>query len=229
MRKVQAYHDVRRSAESRRMQLQCFAFTVVKTSSGRTPCNQNVYFKCALTELRPIKFLLLSFSLIMVDVAGALSSTTRESFMGRTRGALKSMRSALGGGGEYLQGLGSRLGSALSSSLEESELTTTPSSPSSPHPTAQVVNLEAEIGRRKLKFPRWVGITVIQPQSRINLWSTVICIRKLYIVISFLVYANSEENVLPVDTYIWFSGSEQICPMKTTRPWLGKSWNDKVA
>ncbi|XP_024937463.1 uncharacterized protein KIAA0513 isoform X2 [Cephus cinctus] len=87
----------------------------------------------------------------MVDVAAALPSTTGGgSLMGRTRGALKSMRSALGGGGEYLQGLGNRIGSALSSSLEESELTTTPSSPPSPpHPIPQVVKQQEDIGRRK--------------------------------------------------------------------------------
>ncbi|XP_012271439.1 uncharacterized protein KIAA0513 [Orussus abietinus] len=91
----------------------------------------------------------------MVDVTTALPSTNGISLMGRTKGALKSMKSALGGGGEYLQGLGNRIGSALSSSLEESEITTTPSSPPSPpHPTIQA-SKEQEIGRRKLRLPRF--------------------------------------------------------------------------
>lgn len=94
----------------------------------------------------------------MVDIAAALPPNGGGSLMGRTRGALRSMRSALGGGGEYLQGLGSRLGSALSSSLEESELTTTPSSPSSPPrqgpPPAMKQEMD-EIRRRKLRLPRY--------------------------------------------------------------------------
>ncbi|XP_046737642.1 uncharacterized protein KIAA0513 isoform X4 [Diprion similis] len=95
----------------------------------------------------------------MVDVAAAIPVTNGGgSLMGRTRGALRSMRSALGGGGEYLQGLGSRLGSALSSSLEDSELTTTPSSPSSPPrqgPSPAMKQEADEIRRRKLRLPRF--------------------------------------------------------------------------
>lgn len=41
--------------------------------------------------------------------------------MGRTKGALRSMRTALGGGGEYLQDLSNRIGTALTTSLDESE------------------------------------------------------------------------------------------------------------
>jgi len=91
----------------------------------------------------------------MVDVTTALPSNGSGSLIGRTRGALKSMRSALGGSGEYLQGLGNRIGSALSSSLEESELTTTPSStPSSSRAPPQVIKSEEQLGRRKLRLPR---------------------------------------------------------------------------
>ncbi|XP_048507457.1 uncharacterized protein KIAA0513 isoform X2 [Athalia rosae] len=99
----------------------------------------------------------------MVDVAAAMPTAAGNgsgSLMGRTRGALRSMRSVLGGGGEYLQGLGSRLGSALSSSLDESELTTTPSSPSSP-PRLQESSpsmkqeIEEVVRRRKLRLPRF--------------------------------------------------------------------------
>ncbi|XP_071578214.1 uncharacterized protein KIAA0513-like isoform X1 [Temnothorax nylanderi] len=92
----------------------------------------------------------------MVDVTTALPSNGGVSLIGRTRGALRSVRSALGGSGEYLQGLGNRIGSALSSSLEESELTTTPSSPSlSPQAPPQVIKLEEQLGRRKLRLPRF--------------------------------------------------------------------------
>lgn len=91
----------------------------------------------------------------MVDVTTALPSNGGASLIGRTRGALRSVRSALGGSGEYLQGLGNRIGSALSSSLEESELTTTPSSlSSSPQAPSQPVKLEEQLGRRKLRLPR---------------------------------------------------------------------------
>ncbi|XP_077277563.1 uncharacterized protein KIAA0513-like isoform X3 [Temnothorax americanus] len=92
----------------------------------------------------------------MVDVTTALLSNGRVSLIGRTRGALRSVRSALGGSGEYLQGLGNRIGSALSSSLEESELTTTPSSLSlSPQAPPQVIKPEEQLGRRKLRLPRF--------------------------------------------------------------------------
>lgn len=92
----------------------------------------------------------------MVDVTTALPSNGGGSLIGRTRGALRSVRSALGGSGEYLQGLGNRIGSALSSSLEESELTTTPSSPpSSPQALPQAVKPEEQLGRRKLRLPRY--------------------------------------------------------------------------
>ncbi|XP_012164677.2 uncharacterized protein KIAA0513 isoform X1 [Bombus affinis] len=92
----------------------------------------------------------------MVDVTTALPSTGGASLIGRTRGALRSVKSALGGSGEYLQGLGSRIGSVLSSSLEESELTTTPStSPSSPQAPPQTSNPEEQLARRKLRLPRF--------------------------------------------------------------------------
>ncbi|XP_011153386.1 uncharacterized protein KIAA0513 isoform X1 [Harpegnathos saltator] len=99
----------------------------------------------------------------MVDVTTALPSNGGGSLIGRTRGALRSVRSALGGSGEYLQGLGNRIGSALSSSLEESELTTTPSSPpSSPPPPPQAappmkppIKSEEQLGRRKLRLPKF--------------------------------------------------------------------------
>ncbi|XP_015432648.1 PREDICTED: uncharacterized protein KIAA0513 isoform X2 [Dufourea novaeangliae] len=97
----------------------------------------------------------------MVDVTTAPPSTGGASLIGRTRGALKSVRSALGGSGEYLQGLGSRIGSALSSSLEESELTTTPSTPpSSPQAPPQTEKEEDHLARRKLRLPRFgAGLT----------------------------------------------------------------------
>ncbi|XP_076664272.1 uncharacterized protein KIAA0513-like isoform X4 [Andrena cerasifolii] len=93
----------------------------------------------------------------MVDVTTALPPTGGASLIGRTRGALRSVRSALGGSGEYLQGLGNRIGSALSSSLEESELTATPStSPTSPQaPPATVKPEEEQLARRKLRLPRF--------------------------------------------------------------------------
>ncbi|XP_025074045.1 uncharacterized protein LOC105427043 [Pogonomyrmex barbatus] len=93
----------------------------------------------------------------MVDVTTALPSNGGASLIGRTRGALRSVRSALGGSGEYLQGLGNRIGSALSSSLEESELTTTPSSPSSPPqaPPPRTTKPEEQLGRRKLRLPKF--------------------------------------------------------------------------
>ncbi|XP_066589703.1 uncharacterized protein KIAA0513 isoform X2 [Prorops nasuta] len=87
----------------------------------------------------------------MVDVAAALPSSGG-SLIGRTRGALRSMRSALGD----LQDLGNRIGSALSNSLEESDLTTTPSShPSSPLEAAQVSKAEGTLPPRKLRLPRF--------------------------------------------------------------------------
>lgn len=77
------------------------------------------------------------------------------------------MRSVLGGGGEYLQGLGNRIGTALSSSLEESDPTTSPSTQTSQtHPAAKAAQQQqqpvekdatatAELdARRKLRFPR---------------------------------------------------------------------------
>ncbi|OXU17382.1 hypothetical protein TSAR_009931 [Trichomalopsis sarcophagae] len=111
----------------------------------------------------------------MVDVTSAPASAETGSFMGRTRGALRSMRSVLGGGGEYLQGLGNRIGTALSSSLEESDPTTSPSTQTSQTKpgaraalhkqqqkqqqlekdataTAAATELDA---RRKLRFPRF--------------------------------------------------------------------------
>lgn len=90
----------------------------------------------------------------MVDVTTA-PSTGGVSLIGRTRGALRSVKSALGGSGEYLQGLGSRIGSVLSSSLEESELTTTPSTPpSSPQASPQTKPEEEQLARRKLRLPK---------------------------------------------------------------------------
>ncbi|XP_078052431.1 uncharacterized protein KIAA0513-like isoform X1 [Augochlora pura] len=92
----------------------------------------------------------------MVDVTTALPSTGGATLIGRTRGALRSVRSALGGSGEYLQGLGNRIGSALSSSLEESEMTTTPSTPpSSPQAPPQTSKQEDHLARRKLRLPRF--------------------------------------------------------------------------
>lgn len=87
----------------------------------------------------------------MVDIPTALPSTETGSFMGRTKGALRSMRSVLGEGGEYLQGLGNRIGSALSNSLEESDVNTTPSSSCSPQALAK----EEELGRKKLRLPKF--------------------------------------------------------------------------
>ncbi|CAG5107336.1 Similar to Kiaa0513: Uncharacterized protein KIAA0513 (Mus musculus) [Cotesia congregata] len=89
----------------------------------------------------------------MVDVTSNLPSTNGTTLMGRTKGALKTMRTALGGGGEYLQGLGSRIGSALSSSFEDSEVTT-PSSPPSLHLNDQNTSRNEGTARRKLRFPR---------------------------------------------------------------------------
>ncbi|XP_076298019.1 uncharacterized protein KIAA0513-like isoform X1 [Lasioglossum baleicum] len=92
----------------------------------------------------------------MVDVTTALPSNGEATLIGRTRGALRSVRSALGGSGEYLQGLGNRIGSALSSSLEESEITTTPSTPpSSPQAPPQTPKQEDHLARRKLRLPRF--------------------------------------------------------------------------
>lgn len=88
----------------------------------------------------------------MVDVTTPLPSTAGGSLIGRTRGALRTVRSALGGSGEYLQGLGNRIGSALSNSLEENELTTPSSTPSSP--PHQPVKEEEHLARRKLRLPR---------------------------------------------------------------------------
>lgn len=106
----------------------------------------------------------------MVDVTAAPEPG---SFMGRTRGALRSMRSVLGGGGEYLQGLGNRIGTALSSSLEESDPTTSPSTQTSQtqpagakagqQPQQQVEKdaAAAELdARRKLRFPRFYCLAV---------------------------------------------------------------------
>lgn len=90
----------------------------------------------------------------MVDITTNLPTADDGTLMGRTRGALRSMRSVLGGGGEYLQGLGSRIGSALSSSFEDSEITS-PSTPTSPtHCHAQVINGNEASARRKLRLPR---------------------------------------------------------------------------
>nr|XP_050856146.1 uncharacterized protein KIAA0513 isoform X1 [Vespula vulgaris]XP_050856147.1 uncharacterized protein KIAA0513 isoform X1 [Vespula vulgaris] len=89
----------------------------------------------------------------MVDVTTALPSSAGDSLIGRTRGALRTVRSALGGSGEYLQGLGNRIGSALSNSLEENELTTPSSTPSSP--PHQPVKEEEHLARRKLRLPRF--------------------------------------------------------------------------
>lgn len=84
----------------------------------------------------------------MVDMTTALQNTGSASLIGRTKGALRSVRTALGGSGEYLQGLGSKIGSALGSSLEDSELTTTPSSQSSPN-TAALINKRNETNATK--------------------------------------------------------------------------------
>ncbi|XP_043474137.1 uncharacterized protein KIAA0513 isoform X3 [Leptopilina heterotoma] len=87
----------------------------------------------------------------MVDITTALPSTDAGTFMGRTKGALRSMRSVLGEGGEYLQGLGNKIGSALSNSLEESDVNTTPESSCSPQALAK----EEELGRRKLRLAKF--------------------------------------------------------------------------
>ncbi|XP_063985464.1 uncharacterized protein KIAA0513 isoform X1 [Diachasmimorpha longicaudata] len=92
----------------------------------------------------------------MVDVTTPLPSTNGGSLMGKTRGALKSMRTALGGGGEYLQGLGNRIGSAISSSFEESDITT-PSSPPSPAGNDLGKDQVDGVARRKLRLPRFSG------------------------------------------------------------------------
>lgn len=98
-----------------------------------------------------------SLLLKMVDVTTALPSTGGASLIGQT---LKSVRSVLGGSGEYLQGLGNRIGSALSSSLEESELTTTPSTPpSSPQAPSQTAKQEEQLARRKLRLPRYASVS----------------------------------------------------------------------
>lgn len=98
----------------------------------------------------------------MVDITTALPSTGGASLIGRTRGALRSVKSALGGSGEYLQGLGSRIGSALSNSLEESELTTTPSTPpSSPQAPSQTAKPEDHLARRKFRPPRYASVSTI--------------------------------------------------------------------
>ncbi|XP_015183313.1 PREDICTED: uncharacterized protein KIAA0513 isoform X1 [Polistes dominula] len=92
----------------------------------------------------------------MVDVTTALPSSAGGSLIGRTRGALRTVRSALGGSGEYLQGLGNRIGSALSNSLEENELTTPSSTPSSPPPQGHTPVKEVDhLARRKLRLPRF--------------------------------------------------------------------------
>ena len=93
----------------------------------------------------------------MVDVTTALPSNGGGSIMGRTKGALKSMRSALGGGGEYLQDLGNRIGTALSNSLEESDLRTPSTPASSPlHPSSCELDQENDLAsRRKLRPPRY--------------------------------------------------------------------------
>ncbi|XP_014208322.1 uncharacterized protein KIAA0513 [Copidosoma floridanum] len=108
----------------------------------------------------------------MVDVTAAPESGG--SFMGRTRGALRSMRSVLGGGGEYLQGLSNRLNTALSSSVEDSEpttLSTGTSQTSKPPPAVRMAAANAINGlsplpapevhdefleaKKKLRFPRF--------------------------------------------------------------------------
>uniref|UniRef100_A0ABD2WII8 SBF1/SBF2 domain-containing protein n=1 Tax=Trichogramma kaykai TaxID=54128 RepID=A0ABD2WII8_9HYME len=99
----------------------------------------------------------------MVDATAVLTSTPNcdgDSFMRRTRGALRSMRSVLGGGGEYLQGLSTRLGTALSSSHDESDPTTSPSTQTSQsRPVKQLAQetsskKEADF-QKKLQFSRY--------------------------------------------------------------------------
>ncbi|XP_014232257.1 uncharacterized protein KIAA0513 isoform X3 [Trichogramma pretiosum] len=99
----------------------------------------------------------------MVDATAVLTSTSNcdgDSFMRRTRGALRSMRSVLGGGGEYLQGLSTRLGTALSSSHDESDPTTSPSTQTSQsRPVKQLAQetsskKEADF-QKKLQFSRY--------------------------------------------------------------------------
>ncbi|KAJ8680496.1 hypothetical protein QAD02_016283 [Eretmocerus hayati] len=87
----------------------------------------------------------------MVDVRPALPSTQQDSFLGRTKGALRSMRSVLGGGSEYLQGLSNRFNTALSSSFEDSEHTT-PSTQTSHTDPPIPVRTELD-NRKKLRFP----------------------------------------------------------------------------
>lgn len=91
-----------------------------------------------------------------MDVSAALPSNDGSTLIGRTRGALRSMRSALGGGSEYLQGLSNRIGEALSSSFEESDLNTSPSSPPTPpHRNGQDYSENNDDNsRRKLRMPR---------------------------------------------------------------------------
>ena len=112
----------------------------------------------------------------MVDVTAAPTPAATDnaggSFIGRTRGALRSMRSVLGGGGEYLQGLSNRIGTALSSSVEESDPTqTSPSTQTSQTQAAEaraakIAAAKAQAAkaaeaaqeemdaREKLRFPR---------------------------------------------------------------------------
>lgn len=90
----------------------------------------------------------------MVDVTAAPENGG--SFMGRTRGALRSMRSVLGGGGEYLQGLSNRLNTALSSSVEDSEpttLSTGTSQTSKPPPAVRMAAANAINGVSPLPAP----------------------------------------------------------------------------
>lgn len=102
----------------------------------------------------------------MVDITTAPSSVDSNGFMGRTKGALRSMRSVLGGGGEYLQGLSNRIGTALSSSIEESD-PTSPSTQTSPIqpakiPAAQNLTAKEEVdSRRKLRCSRSVTILMM--------------------------------------------------------------------
>ncbi|XP_058808054.1 uncharacterized protein KIAA0513 isoform X2 [Phymastichus coffea] len=104
----------------------------------------------------------------MVDVTAAPSSAESSSFMGRTKGALRSMRSVLGGGGEYLQGLSSRIGTALSSSIEESDPTSPSTQTSQTQPAKASINNITPIAndkvdaRRKLRFPRFGNGTMYE-------------------------------------------------------------------
>ena len=118
----------------------------------------------------------------MVDVRAAPASAAASSnvgFMGRTRGALRSMRSVLGGGGEYLQGLSNKLGTALSSSIEDSD-PTSPSTQTSqtPHnkPPPKLITPVAAVGkteenvdaRKKLRFPRFLEFFILNVRTVVD-------------------------------------------------------------